>query len=120
MALSRSRRSSGGHELFWPGYVDVLSSLLLVFTFLLSVFMVAQFYVSQESTGKDSVLRRLQRQIAELTSLLSLEKGQGKKAQDELAALQATLATLQADNARSTGVAGLGGRKHHTLPAPSP
>ena len=33
---------------FWPGYVDVLSTLLLVVTFLLSLFMVAQFYVSQE------------------------------------------------------------------------
>jgi chemotaxis protein MotB len=111
MALSRSRRSSGGHDLFWPGYVDVLSTLLLVVTFLLSVFMVAQFYVSQESSGKDTALRRLQRQIAELTSLLSLEKGQGKKAQDELSALQSMLATLRADNERLTGQVGLGGEK---------
>ena len=87
MAFSRGRRSGGGHDLFWPGYVDVLSTLLLVVTFLLSIFMVAQFYVSQESSGKDTVLRRLQRQIAELTNLLSLEKGQGKTLQDELAAL---------------------------------
>jgi len=111
MALSRSRRSSGGHDLFWPGYVDVLSTLLLVVTFLLSVFMVAQFYVSQESSGKDTALRRLQRQIAELTNLLSLEKGQGKKVQDEFAALQATLASLQSDNTRLTGLVGLGGEK---------
>ena len=117
MALSRSRRSGGSHELFWPGYVDVLSTLLLVFTFLLSVFMVAQFYVSQESTGKDSVLRRLQRQIAELTSLLSLEKGQGKKTQDELLALQAMLATLKADNERMTGLVGLGGEKDARIAA---
>ena len=79
MALSRSRRSGGGHDLFWPGYVDVLSTLLMTFVFLLSVFMVAQFYVSQESSGKDTALRRLQRQLAELTNLLNLEKGQGKK-----------------------------------------
>jgi chemotaxis protein MotB len=117
MALSRSRRSSGSHDLFWPGYVDVLSTLLLVFTFLLSVFMVAQFYVSQESTGKDSVLRRLQQQIAQLTSLLSLEQGKGKKSQDELTALQAMLATLRADNERLTGVAGLGGEKDARISA---
>src|SRR5262245_60135919 len=117
MALSRSRRSSGGHDLFWPGYVDVLSTLLLVVTFLLSVFMVAQFSVSQEHSGKDTALRRLQRQIAELTNLLSLEKGQGKKAQDELAALQATLATLQADNTRLTGLVGLGGEKDARIAA---
>jgi len=117
MALSRSRRSSGGHDLFWPGYVDVLSTLLLVVTFLLSVFMVAQFYVSQESSGKDTALRRLQRQIAELTNLLSLEKGQGKKAQDELTALQATLASLQSDKARLTGLVGLGGEKDARIAA---
>jgi chemotaxis protein MotB len=117
MALSRSRRSGGGHDLFWPGYVDVLSTLLMVFVFLLSVFMVAQFYVSQESTGKDTVLRRLQRQIAELTNLLSLEKGQGKKTQDELAALQSMLATLKADNERLTGQVGLGGEKDARIAA---
>src|SRR5262249_26518402 len=70
-------------------------------------FMVAQFYVSQESSGKDTALRRLQRQIAELTSLLSLEKGQGKKAHHQLAALQSMLATLRADNQRRTGQLGL-------------
>lgn len=55
--------------------------------------------------NRDAVLRRLQRQLAELTNLLVLEKGQGKKAQDELAALQATLATLKADNERLTKLA---------------
>jgi len=88
-----------------------LSTLLLVVTFLLSIFMVAQFYVSQESSGKDSVLLRLQRQLAELTNLLSLEKGQGKTLQDELAALQANIATLKSDNERLTGLAGSGSEK---------
>jgi len=117
MALSRLRRSGGGHDLFWPGYVDVLSTLLLVVTFLLSVFMVAQFYVSQESSGKDTALRRLQRQLAELTNLLNLEKGQGKKSQDELVSLQSMLATLKADNERLTGQVGLGGEKDARISA---
>jgi chemotaxis protein MotB len=117
MAYSRSRRSGSGHDLFWPGYVDVLSTLLMVVTFLLSVFMVAQFYISQESTGKDTVLRRLTRQIAELTNLLSLEKGQGKTMQDELAALQASLSTLRSDNERLTGLAGAGGEKDARISA---
>jgi len=117
MALSRSRRSGGDHGLFWPGYVDVLSSLVLVVTFLLSLFMVAQFYVSQESSGKDTVLRRLQRQIAELTNLLSLEKGQGKSLQEELAALQSNFATLRADNDRLGGIAGGIGEKDSRISA---
>jgi chemotaxis protein MotB len=117
MALGRSRRSTTDHGLFWPGYVDVLSTLLLVVTFLLSIFMVAQFYVSQESSGKDTVLRRLQRQIAELTNLLSLEKGQGKSLQEELISLQANFATLKAESDRLGGIAGGVGEKDARISA---
>jgi chemotaxis protein MotB len=118
MAFSRSRRGGGGgHDLFWPGYVDVLSTLLMVVTFLLSIFMVAQFYVSQESSGKDNVLRRLQRQIAELTNLLSLEKGQGKTLQDELASLQSNVASLKSENERLSGLAGTGADKDSRIAA---
>ncbi|MEZ5842861.1 MAG: peptidoglycan -binding protein [Hyphomicrobiaceae bacterium] len=105
MARARGRGRGGEHGEFWPGYVDVLSTLLLVFTFLLSVFMLAQYFVSQESSGKDNALRRLTRQISELTSLLSLEQGRSKTAADELATLQATLASLRLDNDRLTGEA---------------
>ena len=95
----------------------MLSTLLMVVTFLLSIFMVAQFYISQESSGKDSVLRRLTRQIAELTNLLSLEKGQGKVMADELSALQANLSSLKSDNERLTGLAGMGGEKDARISA---
>ena len=107
MARGRNRKSNEYGE-FWPGYVDVLSTLLLTVTFLLSIFMLSQFFVSQESSGKDTVLRKLTRQISELTSLLSLEKGKGKSLEDEMAALQASLASLKEENARITGLAGLG------------
>ena len=90
---------------FWPGYVDVLSTLLLVVTFLMSIFMLAQYFASQEASGKDTALRRLTRQITELTNLLSLEKGKGKSAEDELAALQASLATLKDENTELSGSA---------------
>jgi len=110
MARGRRARSSEYAE-FWPGYVDVLSTLLLTVTFLLSIFMLSQFFVSQESSGKDSALNRLTRQIAELTSLLSLEKGKGKGLEDELVAMQATLNALKSENARLTGVVGLGEQK---------
>ncbi len=104
MAQGRTRRSSY-HGEFWPGYVDVLSSLLLVVTFLMSLFMLSQYFATQESAGKDTALQRLNRQIAELTSLLSLEKGKVKDTEDELAQLQATLATLQSENTRLSGLA---------------
>ncbi len=104
MARGRARRG-GDYGEFWPGYVDVLSTLLLVVTFLMSIFMVAQYFAGQEASGKNDALKRLDRQIAELTSILALEKGKSKSATDELAALQATLAALKDENARISGSA---------------
>lgn len=104
MARGRSRRGADYGE-FWPGYVDALSTLLLVVTFLMSIFMLAQYFATQEATGKDTALKRLNRQIAELTSILSLERGKTKSAEDELAALQATLASLQEENNKLSGFA---------------
>jgi chemotaxis protein MotB len=91
--------------LFWPGYVDVLSTLLLVVIFLMSIFMLAQYFASEEASGKDTALKRLTRQISELTSLLALEKGKTRSAEDELAALQATLSTLKEENTKLSGFA---------------
>lgn len=107
MAGTRSRRS-GEYGEFWPAYVDVLSTLLLVFIFLLSLFMLAQFFVSQEASKKDTALGRLNLQVAELTSLLSLEKGKARSLEDELASIQATLAAARTESARLSGLAGLG------------
>ncbi len=80
----------------------MLSTLLLVVTFLMSIFMLAQYFATQEASGKDTALQRLNRQIAELTNLLSLEKGKAKSAEDELAALQATLGTISRRRTRSS------------------
>jgi chemotaxis protein MotB len=106
MARGRSRRG-GEYGEFWPAYVDVLSTLLLVVTLLMSIFMIAQYFSAEEVSGKDSALKRLTRQITELTSMLSLEKGKSQSSQDELAALQATLGSLKAENEKLAG-AGLG------------
>ena len=110
MAGGRGRRRENYDE-FWPGYVDVLSTLLLVVTFLMSVFMMAQFFVAQESSGKDNALRRLTRQISELTNLLSLEKTKAKSNEDEFASLQSSLASLRTENSRLSNLAGLGDDK---------
>ena len=75
MARGRTRRSSEYGE-FWPAYVDVLSTLLLVVTLLMSIFMIAQYFSAQEVTGKDSALQRLTQQISELTSNSGARKGQ--------------------------------------------
>ncbi|MDX5595438.1 peptidoglycan -binding protein [Pseudovibrio sp. SPO723] len=90
MAMARNRRGERGTEDYWPGFVDAMSALLLVFIFLLSVFMIAQFFLSQQLSGRDTVLNRLNQQIAELTELLALEKA-------NVGDLEATIANLQFD-----------------------
>ena len=72
MAVARARRDPGTN--YWPGFVDALSTLILGIIFLLTVFVVVQFYLTQEVTGKDTALSRLNAQIAQLTELLSMEK----------------------------------------------
>ena len=89
---------------YWPGFVDAMATLLLVFVFLLSVFILAQFYLGQEVTSKDTVLTRLNAQLAELTELLSLEKSGSRDLQETLATLQANLATSEGERTRLQGV----------------
>jgi chemotaxis protein MotB len=89
---------------YWPGFVDAMATLLLVFVFLLSVFILAQFFLGQEVTSKDTVLTRLNAQIAELTELLSLERADAADLQDQLASLQASLSTTEGERDRLQGL----------------
>lgn len=95
MRLARRRRE--GPIDYWPGFVDALSTLILVVVFLLSVFMLAQFFLSKEITGKDSALVRLQKQIAELTELLALERGGKADVESEATRLRAGLVDARAE-----------------------
>ncbi|TNB45983.1 peptidoglycan -binding protein [Martelella lutilitoris] len=99
MALARNRRSNRSVD-YWPGFVDALSTLLLAIMFLLTVFVIGQFILTREISGKDEVLNRLNSQIAELTQLLALEKSNNQDASDTIASLQASLASAQAERSR--------------------
>lgn len=99
MALARNRRSQRTVD-YWPGFVDALSTLLLAIMFLLTVFVLAQFFLSREISGKDDVLSRLTSQINELTQLLALEKSGKQDLEDALANLQASLAQSESDRTR--------------------
>ena len=103
MPLGRTRRASRSVD-YWPGFVDALSTMLLVIIFLLSVFMLAQYFLSRQVTGKDSALNKLNRQIDELTSLLALERAGKQTARSNLASLTATLDAAQKDKARLQGL----------------
>lgn len=74
----------------WPGYVDVLSALLMVVIFVLLIFVIAQFLLSEILTGQESELSSLHRQVAELTRLLGLEQEKNR----QLSATAVELSTL--------------------------
>src|SRR5438128_7950686 len=102
MALARMRRDRGVD--YWPGFVDALSTLVLGIIFLLSVFVVVQFFLSQEVTGKDTALARLNAQIAQLTELLSMEKSGKASLEDTLATLRASLTAAESERERYKGL----------------
>jgi chemotaxis protein MotB len=102
MAIARARRESAIN--YWPGFVDALSTLILAVIFLLTVFAVVQFYLTQEVTGKDTALARLNAQIAQLTELLSLEKTGKLSIEEQLASLRSNLLTAENERDRYKGL----------------
>src|SRR5580693_8976684 len=91
---------------YWPGFVDALSTLVLGIIFLLTVFVVVQFFLSQEVAGKDTALVRLNAQIAQLTDLLSLEKTGKVDLEDEIARMRSSLAGAETERDRLKASAG--------------
>jgi chemotaxis protein MotB len=102
MALARTRRDR--HVDYWPGFVDALSTLILGIIFLLTVFVVVQFVLSQEVTGKDTALARLTARLQQLTDLLSLEKTDKITLEEQMAQLRASLATTEGERDRYKGL----------------
>ena len=102
MALARGSRQRGID--YWPGFVDALSTLILVVIFLLTVFAIIQFFLSQEVTGKDAALSRLSARIAQLSDLLSLEQTNKLSMEEQVAQLRASLAVSDGERDRLRGL----------------
>ena len=94
--MARRRRGDTDALNPWPGYVDALSTLLMVIIFVLLVFVLAQAFLSVALTGRERALDRLNRQVAELTDMLSLERGQGAELQQSVAGLNRDVAAANA------------------------
>ncbi|MFQ5757554.1 MAG: peptidoglycan -binding protein [Acidiferrobacterales bacterium] len=98
-----SRRSRHGINV-WPGFVDALASILLVFIFVVLIFVLAQFFLKETLVGRESALDQLSRQINELADTLSLEREKstalGATIADLSTRLTATLAERDALNRR--------------------
>src|ERR1700679_2333726 len=84
---ARIRRHGGNGLDAWPGYVDALSTLLMVTIFVLLVFVLAQGLLSVTLTSKDKALAKLNQEIAQLTDMLSLEQGRTSDLRSNVASL---------------------------------
>jgi chemotaxis protein MotB len=91
MAARIRRGGSNGLDA-WPGYVDALSTLLMVIIFVLLVFVLAQAFLSVALSGRDQALEKLNRQMAELTDMLNLERGRAGELRLSLSQLNRDLA----------------------------
>src|SRR5258707_8525496 len=90
MALSRTRNRRPSIDI-WPGFVDALAQLLMVIIFILLVFTVGQFYLSDALSGRDEALKELQQRISQLADELALEKASSDSLRGNTASLAAQL-----------------------------
>ena len=89
--MASGTRRRGRNLEAWPGYVDVLSTLLMVIVFVLMIFVVAQLYLSQALSGKDQSLAKLSQQLNELSEMLSMERGNSQQLKVQLSQLSSAL-----------------------------
>ncbi len=98
MAVGRTRQHSGAD--IWPGFVDALAAVLIIVIFLLMVFTLAQYFLSEILSGRDRALDRLNQQVAQLTEMLSLEQAEKSELKNSLFRLTLQLGTLTAERDR--------------------
>ncbi|TRD23077.1 peptidoglycan -binding protein [Palleronia caenipelagi] len=108
MPLSR-RPSSRPSANIWPGFVDAVTSLLMVMTFVLTIFIVVQFVLREEITGQKSRLDELASEVSDLSAALGLSSQRAEGLESERDALSAErdrqdalIAALQEAEAEAT------------------
>ncbi len=90
--MALAQRSSTRNAI-WPGFVDALAALVMVTTFLLMIFMAAQFFLNDVLLNRNQALEQLDKEIAKLSTVLNLERGTSARLRGDLAALSEALET---------------------------
>ena len=100
--MFEARRRGRNSINIWPGFVDILATLLLMFVFVLTILMVSQHYLSAALSGRTSALEQLQLDIQALADVLALERTHSAELSSDLERLQAELAVTleERDSAR--------------------
>ena len=102
MYASRLRRR-GPRADYWPGFVDLMSTLLLVMIFLLVVYMLAQYFLQRTLSGQTDELGELSAQISSLAEMLSLEQQANAELRINIAQLSVQLQTSLSERDRLGG-----------------
>ncbi len=103
MALSR-RTGTRFQGSIWPGFVDAMTGLLLVLMFVLTIFMVVQFVLTERISGQESELNDLAGEVAALAQALGVEERSNARLEARLGALNATLNDTRAQVSRQEAV----------------
>ena len=99
---ARVRRNGGNGLDAWPGYVDALSTLLMVIIFVLLVFVLAQAFLTVALSGRSHELDKANQQLAALTEALSLERGKSADLQFSVSQLSKQLTARAAERDQLT------------------
>lgn len=93
-ALAGRRRRSID---YWPGFVDALSSLLMVLVFVLLIYTIGQFVLADQLSGRDQALTQLRAELAQLADVLAMEKRARTDAELRIGELSASLESTRAE-----------------------
>ncbi len=93
--MGLSRRGSRTEAPIWPGFVDALTTLLLVLMFVLTIFMVVQTVLRETITTQSSELDDLTAQVAGLADALGLERNRASELQAEVGRLGISLTAAE-------------------------
>ncbi|MEI7712081.1 MAG: peptidoglycan -binding protein [Rhodospirillales bacterium] len=85
--MARLRRRGENGLDAWPGYVDALSTLLMVIIFVLLVFVLTQAFLTATLAGRNDTLAKVSSELQQLSNALSLEKTQNADLQLSLSRL---------------------------------
>ena len=87
----------------WPGFVDALASLLMVFVFVLLIFVLAQYFLTNTLAGRTRALAQLQQNISQLADTLALERTKSRGLQQQVSDLSEQLRATLAERDRLVG-----------------
>lgn len=98
--MAHLRRGGRPESPIWPGFVDAMTSLLMVLMFVLTVFVLVQSVLRETIDTQDGQLDSLTLQVADLADSLGLERQRAEGLEDEVGRLGSTLTEAEAEAAR--------------------